>query len=153
MFWHPGVSGGNCRSAATRALCFETVGFGVRTQPYQISVKRCFRSEPTESNMESPNPSAASTSVICKTENGYEEGCARGVDSVFGNATDPPVSARRRESRLSAFCVFRRVLAVFELLACSARVRCWGRRLCHAAPLVVYHARTLALSLRLVGLG
>ncbi|MEZ6073149.1 MAG: hypothetical protein R3C10_23495 [Pirellulales bacterium] len=47
-------------------------------QPYQISVKRCFRSEPTEGNSESPNPSAASTSVIRKTENGYEEGCARG---------------------------------------------------------------------------
>ncbi|MEZ6073180.1 MAG: ECF-type sigma factor [Pirellulales bacterium] len=34
--------------------------------------------EAYEGNLESPNPSAASTSVIRKTENGYEEGCAWG---------------------------------------------------------------------------
>ena len=38
--------------------------------------------EATERNFKSPNLCADSTSAIPKTENGYEEGCARGASRV-----------------------------------------------------------------------
>jgi len=84
-----------------------------RTQPLKNSVKRCFRSTPTESNFKSPNLCADSTSAIRKTEKGYEEGCARGGRLSATKPAGTPVNAKRRELPLSACrvsCLFRKGL-------------------------------------------
>ena len=62
------------------ALCFESVAFGVRSQPSKKFRKALRPLRATESNVNSPSLCADSTSAIRKTEKGYEEGCARGGD-------------------------------------------------------------------------
>ena len=73
----------------SRALCFESVVFGARSQPLLTFRKGLLPLAPTESNFNSPSRSANSTSAISKTEKGYEEGCARGgcISSPSPNAT------------------------------------------------------------------
>lgn len=80
-----GNAAANSPAEPDGALRFESVVFGVRSQRWQNSVKRCIRSHPTESNSESASPCHSTTSAIRKTENCYDEGCVRGASSSLRN--------------------------------------------------------------------
>lgn len=76
------------RWANTRALSFESVVFGVRTQPLLTFRKALLPLDPIESNFKSASLYGLKTSELRKTENGYEEGSFRGAFQNWFN-TEP----------------------------------------------------------------